>query len=106
MHQLLLPDATIADHIDGDGLNNRRSNLRPASEAQNAAHARKGKNNTSGFKGVDQNGGRSSWRARILVNGKSLYLGRFSTKEEAARAYDAAALVHFGEFAILNFPHD
>jgi hypothetical protein len=92
------------DHRNGNGLDNRRSNLRPATNGENMRNARRHSDNRSGFKGVSRNRGR--WRARIQVVGGELALGRFDTAEGAARAYDAAALLHFGEFARVNFPDE
>lgn len=97
MHQLILPGDHEVDHIDGDGLNNRRSNLRPATRQQNQVNsgARSGK-----YKGVSNQRGR--WRARIKINGVSHELGIFDNEEDAARAYDAAALEAWGTHAFLN----
>jgi hypothetical protein len=92
------------DHINGDGLDNRRVNLRPASTAQNARNRGRQANNTSGFKGVYIRGSR--WRAMIQVDGRLIHLGSHSDPESAARAYDSAASQHFGEFAHLNFPRE
>lgn len=92
------------DHIDGDGLNCRRSNLRAASGAENARNRRLRKDNTSGFKGVSWHRPRAKWVAYIQVAGKNRYLGLFSDRETAARAYDVAAREHYGDFAALNFP--
>lgn len=92
----------IVDHIDGDTLNNRRSNLRLASYSQNGANSTKRRANTSGYKGVTWDKHRKKWMAAIRVNYKRMYLGRFNTKEEAAKAYNDAAKLHFGEFALLN----
>ena len=92
----------MADHRDLDGLNNRRSNLRPASSVENRRNMRRHRDNTSGFKGVTRTGSR--WRARIKVNDRRLCLGTFDTAEEAARAYDAAAVASYADFAALNFP--
>ncbi len=100
MHKLLLT-AERVDHIDGNGLNNRRDNLRPATHSENMQNRKKTKFNTSGFKGVWSDG--KGWQARIGVNGKRLYLGWLQTAEEAARAYDKAAEQHHGAFAVLNF---
>lgn len=94
----------LVDHINGNGLDNRRSNLRKATSAENGRNRRRASNNTSGFKGVYLT--RDVWRALIWVEGRRRHLGLFATPEEAARAYDAAALEHFGEFAWLNFPDD
>lgn len=94
------------DHIDGDGLNNRRSNLRHATAEQNRANRRKrGKQRgsySSKYKGVCLPAPR--WLAFISHLGKMKHLGAFKTEEEAARAYDRAAKELFGEFASLNFP--
>ena len=103
MHQLLLPDPEV-DHINGKGCDNRRENLRAATRSQNNANQRKNSNNTSGFKGVHWRQDRSKWRARIEVNGKHLHLGLYDAATDAARAYDQAALQHFGQFARVNFP--
>lgn len=93
------------DHVNGDGLDNRRSNLRRATHGQNMANKVRYRNNTSGFKGVSrrQNG---RWFAQIQCQGNHRHLGYFATAEEAARAYDAAAVEAFGEFARLNFPQE
>jgi hypothetical protein len=91
-----------ADHEDGDGLNNQRGNIRPASALQNGANKRIRPNRR--FKGVYFRKEYSKWRAAIRVNWKLIHLGEFSDPRHAALAYDAAAKVHFGEFACLNFP--
>lgn len=104
MHVLILGSepGTQIDHINGNGLDNRRSNLRRCSRAQNAANRAKQRGTfTSRFKGVSRLA--SGWRAYITA-GRFIYLGTFATEEDAARAYDAAAVEHFGEFARLNFP--
>jgi hypothetical protein len=92
------------DHINGDGLDNRRVNLRPADAHRNAGNRRTRIDSTSGLKGVYRD--RNRWRAEICVNYRKHYLGMFASPEEAARAYDAAALHHFGEFARLNYQED
>lgn len=101
MHKLLT-EYSRTDHRNGDGLDNRRANLRPCTNGENMQNARRHKDNRSGFKGVSRNGGR--WRARIQVGEREVALGRYDTAEDAARAYDAAAVEHFGEFARVNFP--
>jgi hypothetical protein len=104
MHRQIMdaPEEMEVDHRDGDGLNNRRYNLRTCTHAQNGANQRIPKNNTSGFKGVYRQKGCSGWLAGI----QSKYLGMYDSAEEAARAYDTAAVRTFGEFASLNFPDD
>jgi hypothetical protein len=95
------------DHANGNGLDNRKNNLRIATESQNLANAGKrhvrGKPGTSKYKGVCWDKSRSAWSASITVNKKSKHLGRYGNEEEAARAYDSAALAAWGEFARLNF---
>ncbi len=90
------------DHIDGNGLNNQRSNLRWATRSQNRANARKPRNSAARFKGVSFIKRLGKFQASI---GKpKRYLGVFTSEEDAARAYDAAANTLYGEFARPNFP--
>jgi hypothetical protein len=90
----------IVDHIDGDGLNNRRSNLRLATPSQNAGNSRIRSNNTSGYKGVCFISGK--WVAQITYKSNPMTLGRFDDILDAARAYNAGAIKYFGKFARLN----
>ena len=94
------------DHRNGNGLDNQRRNLRPATRAQNNANARRRTDNTSGFKGVSWNKRYSRWYARIHTDGRYRFLGSFTDPEAAARVYDAAAAELFGEFARPNFPKE
>ena len=91
------------DHVDHDGLNNQRSNLRPATNAQNQQNSRSG-SGTSRYKGVCWAKRERKWRAVIRPDGVQRYLGYFDVEEDAARAYDAAALEIYGEYACVNFP--
>lgn len=101
LHRYLMPDAKVVDHRNGNRLDNRRGNLRQCAQAENSRNTRLGSNNTSGAKGVTPvPGGR--WRARIWVDRKEIHVGTFDTREEAAHAYDKAALELHGEFASLN----
>lgn len=105
LHKEILSTAARVDHRDGNGLNNRRENLRAATTKQNnQAFQLKRKNTTSKFRGVSLNRRDSRWWAQIQVNGKNRLLGRFTHEEDAARAYDKAAREHFGDFAAPNFP--
>ena len=104
-HQYLhtfLTGFKLTDHRDGDGLNNQRSNLREATVSQNQRNARGARNSSSQYKGVGWQSQIGRWRAYIWLDGKSKHLGTFTDEVEAAKAYDAAAREHFGEFARLN----
>lgn len=94
----------ITDHINGDGLDNRRCNLRDATKEQNNRNVRMPRTNTSGYKGVTWSKASRAWQAQIHTNNRTKYLGTFPTKEMAAKAYDASARTLYGEFATLNFP--
>jgi hypothetical protein len=102
MHDLIMGTAGV-DHRDRDGLNNCRCNLRVASQSQNGANTlpRVG---TSRYKGVSWDRKMGCWRAQITVRRKMRYLGLFGSEEDAARAYDEAALETWGEYARLNLP--
>lgn len=108
MHRLILglphDDERETDHVDGDGLNNRRSNLRTAARQQNNCNKGLQVNNSSGFKGVHWHVTDKLFIARIQKDGRRIYLGHFKDPSEAARAYDRAAAEHHGAFARLNFP--
>lgn len=91
----------FVDHINGDSLDNRRSNLRIASIAENNRNVSARRSGRSRFKGVDFNRGR--WRARIRLNYEHIDLGRFGNEVEAAFAYDLASLKYHGEFGRRNF---
>lgn len=108
MHTLImgkLPNLLI-DHIDRNGLNNQRSNLRFVTPAQNTYNSIGPENRFSPYKGVHWDKSRSKWMARIEVKGKQINLGRFDDVVEAARVYDEAASFYRGEYALLNFKGD
>lgn len=94
----------LVDHINGDTLDNRRCNLRLSTKSTNGCNRPKTRANTTGYKGVVLHTQCKSprWMATITVHGKHKYLGLFPTPEEAAKHYNEAALLHFGEYARLN----
>ena len=94
----------FVDHINGNTLDNRRSNLRIASVLENSQNTRIRSDNNTGYKGVGYVPASGKYRAYIGVNSKFISLGTYETPEEAARAYDEAARFYFGEFACVNFP--
>jgi len=101
-----LEKGETCDHRDGNGLNNTRSNLRVATNAQNSQNKSIYKRNKSGYKGVTWNSEGKKWVARIGFNGKYIYLGIFADIKDAARCYNEAALKYHGEFARLNVIED
>ena len=96
------PDMQV-DHVNGDPLDNRRENLRLATNKQNSANKPKREGTSSVYKGVHWHRRDRRWRASIKHNYKSIHLGSFLDEEDAARAYDTKAIELFGEFAITNF---
>ena len=106
MHHLVIdiPKGFFADHINHNGLDNRKANLRLATRTQNIWHRKKFKKpSRSQYKGVDWANDMKRWRARIRVNGKRIYIGSFENEIDAAKAYDNAAKKFHGQFAVLNF---
>ena len=101
LHRLIIgaQDGLYVDHVNGDRLDNRRSNLREATNSQNQANARKRSNCGSAFKGVTWNEARGRWQAQIKRGGLNRYLGLFETEQAAHEAYVAAASIVHGEFA-------
>lgn len=103
MHRVILgltDKCVLVDHIDGNPLNNQRSNLRKCDKYENARNSRPELG--SDFKGISWNKRGKKWVARITVNNICIYLGRYGTKMEAVSAYNEAALNYHGEFAWLN----
>lgn len=103
MHRLIMgyPKGNI-DHINGNKLDNRKSNLRFCNQSQNTANASKRTTNKSGYKGVCWNKKYSKWEAYITVNYKHLFLGYFDDKIEAAKAYNKKSNKEFGVFSKPN----
>lgn len=90
------------DHINGEAADNRLCNLRIATRSQNNGNTRLPSHNTSGYKGVSFYKQTNRWQAYIKKDGQRYHLGFFATAEEAAAAYDRAAVEFFGEFAKTN----
>lgn len=105
MHRRVMGDPVgmHVDHINGDGLDNRRANLRLCTHAQNQMNKNKEVSCVSRFKGVNFYKKTNKWTAKIKHDGKWVWLGYHFTQEDAARAYDAGAERLFGEFAKKNF---
>lgn len=108
MHRMVLntPDEYLTDHINGNRLDNTRSNLRICSQHENTYNSSSHKKTSSNYKGVHWFKAYNRWQAYINFNGNRTNIGYFDSEEEAARAYDAEAFEKFGRFAKLNFPND
>lgn len=107
LHRFILGELCrgfVVDHIDGDTMNNSKANLRICTQRQNTMNRGPNRNGSSVFKGVHWRGDLGKWRARIMVERRGIHLGVFADEVDAARAYDDAALKHFGSFGRLNFP--
>jgi hypothetical protein len=109
MHKVIAARQGIegeVDHRNQNKLDNQRRNLRPATRGQNKANCGRQSNNKSGYTGVGWHRYRGTWQAYIQVKGKSMHLGYYpptiSGKKSAARAYNKAALIHFGDYACFN----
>lgn len=99
-------DGTNIDHINGNTLDCRRSNLRLATVSQNGCNKPMMHYNVAGYKGVGWANRESKWRARIVINKKETHIGYFTDVVEAAKAYDRKAIELHGEFAYTNFPRE
>lgn len=101
MHRIIMDlpstNGLFVDHINGDGLDNRRINLRVATHSQNHMNERLRKDNTSGFKGVSKQG--NLWQVNMASNGRMVYVGLYKSLEEACEARRLAEIEMYGEFA-------
>lgn len=100
MHRILMdaPDNMVVDHINGDGLDNRKKNLRIVTKSQNAMNSRAHVDNITGLKGSHYDKRKGTYYSRIKVDCKNIYLGTFNTAEEAAQAYADASAKYHGEY--------
>jgi hypothetical protein len=111
LHRLILnaTKSKVIDHIDGNGLNNTRKNLRLVSAMQNRRNTKKQSNNTSGYKGVYYSKKNKNWCSAVCHRGKNIYIGSYDTAEDAAKAYDAKIKELGWQIVnqrMLNFPEE
>lgn len=104
LHRLIMnnPEKMRVDHINGDKLDCRKTNLRICTHSQNLMNRGKNRNNKSGLKNIFFDKARNKWKVEIKVNYKSIHIGRFSKKEDAINAQISAEKKHFGQFARAN----
>lgn len=100
LHRFIMnePVGMDVDHINGNSLDNRRSNLRACTHAQNMQNMKLSKSNKSGYRGVYWDKQCGKWRSRFSANGKMVEVGTFHDKYEAVLAYERASTDHYGEF--------
>jgi hypothetical protein len=108
MHREIMEPAAdkVVDHIDGNRCNACRANLRICDRNENRFNQRKRRTGLSRFKGVTFHKGMGKWKAHYRLNHRLHHIGYFDDEVAAARAYDLAAVAHFGEFAQVNFPRE
>jgi hypothetical protein len=94
----ILDKKEIIDHIDHNGLNNSKDNLRIATKGQNCFNARMRATNITGIRGVTFDEGRNAWKAQISYQGNNMFIGRYPTDREAFIAYDAVAKILYKNF--------
>jgi len=107
MHQEIIevPEGMVIDHVNRDGMDNRRANLRAATHSQNMCNRKKAaRASYSKYKGVSWRKKTGNWQVRIKFKKKGIHLGTFSSEIDTAKSYDRAARKYHGEFASLNFP--
>jgi hypothetical protein len=107
MHRQILsiPPHLVGDHVNRNGLDNRKANVRPATRSQNAYNTAKPRvPSRSEYKGVHWRSSSQKWRVEITAAGRKTYIGTFHDEVRAAKAYDRAAEKYHGQFAVLNFP--
>jgi hypothetical protein len=106
MHREVMntPEELVCDHINRNGLDNRKGNLRNCTQRENSLNNGAYSGSTSRYKGVYRNKGADKWATCIKGDGRKIHLGYFESEEDAGKAYDKAAKKYFGEFACLNFP--
>lgn len=107
MHRLLTAakDGELVDHMDRNGLNNKKSNLRICNISENSTNRKKKAGTSSNYRGVSYAKKNKAWFVFISKNKKKKFIGAFKDEEQAARAYDREAKILHGQFANLNFEH-
>lgn len=96
------PVGLVVDHINGDTLDNRRTNLRICTQKENIRNSKMFNTNTSGYRGVTFRKDRGKWASQIMINDKHISLGMYLDKKKAAKAYNTKSKELFGEFSFQN----